>query len=84
VTDGGGDEHCQGCGDGGGPGDSSGEAAAPGTFGAPCTLSADGGNDCVSQDCQDFQGKGGYFCTMPCTPGPCPDGCNMMGQCKVP
>jgi hypothetical protein len=84
VTDGGGDEHCQGCGDGGGPGDSSGEAAAPGTFGAPCTLSADGGSDCVSQDCQDFQGKGGYFCTMPCTPGPCPDGCNMMGQCKVP
>jgi hypothetical protein len=70
---------------GGGPYDGAFEAAPPDeagllSFGASCTAAA----QCASDDCQDFPGKGGMFCTMPCDPGPCPDGCNMMGQCKVP
>lgn len=82
AVDAGGDgDHCQGCGEGGGPSDAAPfEAAGPGEFGASCTSD----EDCQSDDCWDFPGKGGMFCTMSCEAGTCPDGCNNMGQCKVP
>jgi hypothetical protein len=77
-------DHCSGCGDGGGLGDASPLDAAPGTFGSTCASNA----DCTSMDCWDFPAKGGGFCTVPCTsPADCPpqaQGCNGMGQCKVP
>jgi hypothetical protein len=61
------------------------DAGGPGAFGAACQQNA----DCASNDCQLFQGKGGYYCTQPCqTAADCPNppnlGCNNMGQCKVP
>ncbi len=81
ATDG---DHCSGCGDGGGLGDANPLDAAPGTFGSTCASNA----DCTSMDCWDFPAKGGGFCTVPCTsPADCPaqaQGCNGMGQCKVP
>lgn len=77
-------DHCNGCGDGGGLGDASPLDAAPGTFGASCAANS----DCNSMDCWDFPAKGGGFCTVPCTQASdCPpqaQGCNGMGQCKVP
>jgi hypothetical protein len=77
-------DHCNGCGDGGGLNDSSPLDAAPGTFGASCAANS----DCQSMDCWDFPAKGGGFCTVPCTmASDCPpqaQGCNGMGQCKVP
>jgi hypothetical protein len=78
------DDHCNGCGDGGGLGDANPLDAAPGTFGASCAANS----DCNSMDCWDFPAKGGGFCTVPCTQASdCPpqaQGCNGMGQCKVP
>jgi hypothetical protein len=77
-------DHCNGCGDGGGLGDSMPLDAADGTFGSMCTQDS----DCTSDDCSDFPAKGGSFCTVPCTmASDCPaqaQGCNGMGQCKVP
>lgn len=77
-------DHCSGCGDGGGLGDSSPLDAAAGAFGAMCTSDT----DCTSMDCSQFPAKGGGFCTVPCTTAAdCPpqaQGCNGMGQCKVP
>jgi hypothetical protein len=79
-----GGDHCSGCGDGGGLGDATPLDAAPGTFGSMCAANS----DCNSMDCSDFPAKGGGFCTVPCTtPADCPpqaQGCNGMGQCKVP
>jgi hypothetical protein len=60
--------------------DASVEAAAAGAFGAMCTMAS----DCQSGVCEPFPAKGGSFCTMKCTSGPCPMGCNGMGYCKVP
>jgi hypothetical protein len=77
-------DHCNGCGDGGGLGDSSPLDAAAGAFGSMCTANT----DCTSLDCSQFPAKGGGFCTQPCTTAAdCPpqaQGCNGMGQCKVP
>ncbi len=77
-------DHCSGCGDGGGLGDASPLDAAAGAFGSMCTSNT----DCTSMDCSDFPAKGGGFCTVPCTTAAdCPpqaQGCNGMGQCKVP
>jgi hypothetical protein len=77
-------DHCNGCGDGGGLGDSSPLDAAAGAFGSMCMAAS----DCTSMDCAQFPAKGGGFCTQPCTQASdCPpqaQGCNGMGQCKVP
>jgi hypothetical protein len=77
-------DHCSGCGDGGGLGDASPLDAAAGAFGSMCTQDS----DCTSMDCSQFPAKGGGFCTVPCTQASdCPaqaQGCNGMGQCKVP
>ena len=80
--------HCPGCGDGGGPDDSSFEAGSANDaglfpFGHSCTMAS----DCQSNDCFDFNAKG-MFCTQPCSTGAdCPNppnlGCSGMGQCKV-
>jgi hypothetical protein len=54
-------------------------------FGQACTLSS----DCQTNDCQNFPGLGGNYCTQPCaTDSQCPTppglGCSGMGYCKVP
>ena len=54
-------------------------------FGQACTLST----DCQSNDCQNFPGLGGNYCTLPCAndaqcPTPPGLGCGGMGYCKIP